>query len=200
MTESLTLATILITVLTSLAAFSSREIFDRFALHPWSIAREGLWYQTITSGFLHGSLGHLLFNMVTLFFFGPYIESRFGPVGFAIIYLGSMLGGSLLTFARRRNQQKYRAIGASGAISGILFGFALLEPLSPIYLMFIPIGIPAAIMAVLFVLVSIFGMRGSWGNIGHDAHLGGAVTGLILTWVLEPRAISIFLDKISRGM
>ena len=105
-----------------------------------------------------------------------------------------MLGGSLLTLLVRRNDPSYRAIGASGAISGVLFGFVLLRPLQSIYLFLIPIGIPAVLFAIGYVAVSVLGMRTRWGKIGHEAHLGGALGGVVLTLLLYPAAWRIFLS------
>lgn len=181
---------------TSLIGFGSRRVFDLGALHPYDMAGRGTWYQAITSGFLHADFGHLVFNMITLFFFGPFVESRLGTAGFLIVYFGSLVGGSLLTFLRKRHDPRYRAIGASGAISGVLFGFVLMRPLEPIYLFLIPVGIPATLFAVGYVLVSLFGMRRGLGRIGHDAHLGGALAGLGLTLALEPGLLPHFLAEI----
>jgi len=192
---SVTLVVILVTALVSLAAFSSPALIRDFGLQPWKIEKDGAWYQTITSGFLHADFTHLLFNMFTLFFFGPALESYLGQAGFLIVYLGSMLGGSLLAFFRHREDESYRAIGASGAVSGVLFGYILFQPFSKIYLFLLPIGIPAFVFAIGYVLVSIGGMRSRRGRIGHDAHLGGAVIGVVLTVLLRPEVWQHFLGQ-----
>lgn len=191
-----TLALLILTIAVSFVAFGSRQVFDRFALHPYGMARRGTWYQAITSGFLHGDLGHLAFNMLTLFFFGPFVEGVLGAAGFLIVYFGAMLAGSLLAFVRRKNEPRYRAIGASGAISGVLFGFVLMRPLSPIYLFLLPIGIPAVLFAVGYVLVSVLGMKHRQGRIGHEAHLGGGLAGMVLTWALDPGFLPRFIEQI----
>lgn len=185
---------IAVTVLTSLGAFSVPGAIARFGLSPWQMRREGRWYQMVTSGFLHADLGHLFFNMFTLFFFGPPIERVLGGAGLLIVYLGSMIAGSLLAFLRHGNDPRYRAIGASGAISGVLFGFILFEPFARIYIFLLPVGIPAILFALGYVAISIFGMRTRLGRIGHDAHLGGAIGGVILTIVLYPDVVRIFLS------
>ncbi len=183
-----------VTALVSLIAFGSPHRLVRFAISPYEVARYGRWYQLLSSGFFHTGFGHLFMNMFTLYFFGPPMERLLGWAGFLILYLGSMLGGSLMTFWFHRRDPGYRALGASGAISGVLFGFILFRPLAPIYVFLIPIGIPAALFAVLYVLVSVYGMKSRYGRIGHEAHLGGALTGVILTIMLEPRALGIFLS------
>lgn len=191
-----TLTLLLATVAASLFGFVSRRAFDAGALHPYGMAHDGTWYQTVTSGFLHADFGHLAFNMITLFFFGPFVEARLGSAGFLIVYFGSLVAGSLLTYLRKRGDTRYRAIGASGAISGVLFGFVLMRPLEPIYLFLIPVGIPATLFAIGYVLVSLFGMRRGLGRIGHDAHLGGALAGFVITLVLEPALLPHFLAEI----
>ena len=156
--------------------------------------REGRWYQMITSGFLHGSFGHLFVNMLTLFFFGRTMETVLGGMRFLVLYLGSLFFGSLLTLILHRHDSSYRAIGASGAVSGIVFGFVLFSPFAPIYMFLLPIGIPAILFAIGYVALSIYGARASLGHIGHAAHLGGAIGGVILTIILYPDVIPIFLS------
>lgn len=189
---SISLILIICNVAFSLAGFSSPGLIKRFAESPWEIRQHGRWYQLITSGFLHANFGHLFVNMLTLYFFGPPMERALGTGPFLILYLGSLLGGSFLTYLAHRSHRSYRALGASGAISGVLFGFVLFRPLAPIYLFFIPIGIPAVLFAVLYVGVSLYGMRSRFGRIGHEAHLGGALAGLFLTVALYPDALRIF--------
>ncbi|MCA9758770.1 MAG: rhomboid family intramembrane serine protease [Candidatus Eisenbacteria bacterium] len=197
--SNLTPATVVLlvtTVLVSFASFGSEAVFRRFALYPYGVAREGNWHQTITSGFLHADLTHLGFNMITLFFFGPTVERYLGTPSFLIVYFGSMLVGSLVTFVRKKEDPRYRAIGASGAISGVLFAFVLMAPFQKIYLLLVPIGIPAVLFALGYIAVSAFGMKQGRGRIGHDAHLGGALAGLVLTIALSPQTFSSFLSQI----
>ena len=188
------LVVLIVTVATSLVGLGSPGIIRRFAECPYEIVRFGRGYQLFTSGFLHADLGHLFMNMFTLYFFGPAMERILGSGGFLVLYLGSLLAGSLLTLALRSRDPGYRAIGASGAISGLLFGYVLFRPLSRIYIFLIPVGIPAVLFALGYVAISILGMRSRWGRIGHEAHLGGALGGLLLTLLLYPGAWRIFLS------
>jgi membrane associated rhomboid family serine protease len=188
---------LIILVLTSgvsVLAFVSPGMIRRYAESPYEIVRYGRWHQLFTSGFLHADLGHLLMNMITLYYFGPAMESVLGGGKFLILYLGSMLAGSLLTLALRWRDPGYRAVGASGAISGVLFSFVVFRPLAPIYLFLIPIGIPAVLFAVGYVAISVAGMKSRAGRIGHEAHLGGAAGGLVLTVLLYPDAVRIFFS------
>lgn len=180
----------------SLFAFSN-EAFGRWGiLHSGSVLRGQEWHRVLTSGFLHADYGHLFFNMLTLFFFGPRIELIIGSQSFFIVYLAALLGGNLFALFRHRDDYNYSALGASGAVSGIVFSFCLFYPFTMIFVFVIPV--PAIIYAVLFVLYSMYGMGRNNDNIGHDAHLAGAVIGVIATIVVEPRSLPFFIDQISK--
>lgn len=190
-------------VLTSMYAFyGDPTLIDRWSFKPVAVIKGKEYHRIITGGFLHGSFGHLAFNMITLFFFGPWIEVYLGPVKFLVVYFGSEIAAHVVTMMFHKDNPSYAAVGASGAISGILFSFCLFEPFQKIYLLIFPVGIPAFLFAILYVLFSIFAMRQSGSdrmapgsNIAHEAHLGGAVGGLLLTILLEPAAIAIFLSN-----
>ncbi len=190
-----TLTILVVTVLTSLAAFTSPGAVRDFAISPWEVIRHRRWYQLLSSGFLHGSIGHLFVNMLTLYFFGPAIEGILGPRGFLLLYLGSLICGSLTTIIFHRGDPSYRAVGASGAVTGVVFSFALFRPFARLFLFLIPVPIPAILFAVGYVLVSLFGIRSGWGRVGHAAHLGGAVGGVILTILIHPSVVRIFLSN-----
>ncbi|MBD3163491.1 MAG: rhomboid family intramembrane serine protease [Candidatus Eisenbacteria bacterium] len=183
-----------ITILASLGAWSNRALMHGQVLQPYAVVRYGRWHQLLTSGFLHANGAHLFLNMFTLFFFGPPMERALGSLDFLVLYVGSLLAGSFATLAFHKDDPGYRAVGASGAISGVVFGFVLFRPLAKIYLFLIPIGIPAVLFAIGYLAVSLYGARTRWGNIGHTAHLGGAVGGIVLTVLLYPRVVGIFLS------
>jgi membrane associated rhomboid family serine protease len=124
--------------------------------------------------------------MITLFFFGPVVESALGPLAMLGLYLASELGATLLSLVSHYHDPTYRSLGASGAISGVLFAAIVLQPTMGVYVFFIPVAIPAPLFAVAYVAYSYFGARHRLGNIGHDAHLGGAVTGFLLAGWLAP--------------
>ena len=140
----------------------------------------------ITSGFLHADYMHLLFNMYTLYIFAPIVVSQLGELHFLIIYMVSLLLGSLFSFFFHKHQPHYSAIGASGAVSGILYASILLYPEMSLYLFFIPIPIPSYVFGIGYLLYSIYGMKNKHGNIGHDAHFGGAVGGYLITLAIMP--------------
>ena len=191
---SVSLTVLLATVVVSMIAIYSRTAIRRFAECPYEIVRYGRWHQLITSGFIHADLGHLFMNMFTLYYFGRPIETALGSWRFLVLYFGSMLAGSLLTLLAHYRDPAYRALGASGAISGVVFSFVLFAPLASVYVFLIPVGIPAFLFALGYVAISIIGMRRRLGRIGHEAHLGGAVGGVLLTLLLHPGVWRRFLS------
>lgn len=200
----ITLFLLLANVLVSgYALFFDESLVDRLAFKPRQILHHGQYQRLLTAGFVHVSGSHLLFNMITLYFFGRPMEWVLGPGKFLALYFGAELAAHGLSLVLHRDTANYAAVGASGAISGVLFGYCLFSPLQPIYIFFVPVGIPAALFAVAYVFLSMYAMRhgrdgGMTGGIAHEAHLGGALGGLILTILLEPRAIQVFLNEISR--
>ncbi len=184
------------TVVISLyAIYRNQSFYERFLLNPWDVVNEGRWYLLITSGFLHADMAHLLFNMLTFYFFAFTLASYVGTINFLIIYIGSLFLSNITTVIKNKNNPYYRAVGASGAISGILFSFILFEPGSRIYLYF-AIGIPAPIFAALYLAYCYYASKRSQDLINHEAHLWGSLSGLILTAILYPNLISYYLDKI----
>ncbi len=179
-----------INVIASVFAFSNKEFLEVNIFHMGAVLRRKEYYRIITSSFLHGDPMHLLFNMVTLFFFGPALEHLMGTGNFAVLYFGSQLGAEAVTIWFKRRNLDYRSLGASGAVSGVVVGFSLYAPFSLLYI-FGLIPIPAILFAALFILYSIFAMGGR-GRIAHEAHLGGAVFGGILFAILSPHLVNLF--------
>lgn len=172
-------------ILFSLKGFNDISFFRKFEFHIGSI-RAGEQIRMVTSGFLHADMGHLFFNMFTLFMFAPVVTNYFGSASFLLIYMGSLVFGSLLTLLMHKNDYSYRAIGASGAVTGVLYSAILIEPSMSLYLFFIPIPIPAYLFGIGYLLYSIYGMKAKNDNIGHTAHFGGAVGGYLITLLKEP--------------
>jgi len=172
-------------VLFSLKGFNDLSFFRKFEFHIGSI-RAGEQIRMITSGFLHADWGHLFFNMFTLFMFAPVVINYFGSTSFLLIYMASLVFGSLLTLVMHKNEYSYRAIGASGAVTGILYSAILINPSMSLYLYFIPIPIPAYLFGIGYLLYSIYGMKAKRDNIGHTAHFGGAIGGYLITIIKEP--------------
>ena len=185
--QNLHIATIVIiaaNVIISLKGFKDFSFFEKYKFNIAGI-RKGEQIRMFTSAFLHGDFNHLLFNMLTLYFFAGVVISYLGVVQFVLIYLGSLLLGSLLSFYFHKDEYHYSAVGASGAVMGILYAAILFIPDQNLYLFF-AIPIPAWIFGVAYLLYSIYGMKKKLGNIGHDAHIGGAIAGYVLTIIFAP--------------
>ena len=174
-----------IIVLTSYKGFNDFSFFRKYEFHIGSI-RAGENIRMFSSAFLHGDWGHLFFNMFTLYMFAPVVISYFDSFSFLVIYFGSLVFGSLLTLLFHKDEYSYRAIGASGAVTGILYSAILLNPDMSLYLFFIPIPIPAYIFGIGYLLYSIYGMKAKNDNIGHTAHFGGAIGGYLITILKQP--------------
>jgi membrane associated rhomboid family serine protease len=180
---------IAVNLLVSFKGFGDEYFFRKYEFHIGSI-RAGEHVRMITSAFLHADLGHLFFNMFTLYMFAPVVIQYFDNFSFLSIYVGSLVFGSLLTLLFHKDDYSYRAIGASGAVTGILYSAILLQPDMSLYLFFIPIPIPAYIFGIGYLLYSIYGMKAKNDNIGHTAHFGGAIGGYLLTIIKEPQMIT----------
>tara|TARA_R110000787_G_scaffold59922_14_gene135961 strand:+ start:28948 stop:29598 length:651 start_codon:yes stop_codon:yes gene_type:complete len=184
-----TLAIIAANVIISLKGFKDFSFFEKYKFNIGGI-RRGEQFRMFSSGFLHMDFSHLLFNMLTLYFFADVVIGSIGFVKFLIIYFASLLVGNLLSFYFHKDEYHYSAIGASGAVSGILYSAILFYPNMSLYMFFIPIPIPAWVFGILYLLYSIYGMKKSLGNIGHDAHFGGALAGYVLTILFAPSLLN----------
>ncbi|WP_298535581.1 rhomboid family intramembrane serine protease [uncultured Algibacter sp.] len=171
--------------LISYKGFSDFNFFNKYKFHVGSI-RGGEQLRMFSSGFLHADTQHLLFNMLTLYFFADVVISILSPIQFLLIYIGSLMLGSILSLYFHKNEYNYTAVGASGAVSGVIYSAILLQPGMSLYLFFIPIPIPAYLFGIGYLLYTIYGMKKRIGNIGHDAHFGGAIGGYLITLILSP--------------
>jgi membrane associated rhomboid family serine protease len=163
-------------------------------LVPYAVEQYNEWYRFLTSGFIHADLMHLGFNMMTFYYFAFRYESIVGSGQFFLIYMGSMVLADVMTYVKNKNNPNYAALGASGAISGLLFSFILYDPGMSLYIMFVPIAIPAPIFAVLYLVYSWYADKKSYDNINHNAHLWGALTGVVLTALIDFSAFKGFID------
>jgi len=186
--QSIDIVTIVIiaaNVLISLKGFNDYAFFERYKFNVAGV-RRGEQIRMFSSGFLHVDYTHLLFNMLTLYFFAPVVVMQVWVIKFLLIYLASLIVGNLLSFYFHKDEYHYSAVGASGAVMGVLYASILLYPQMSLFLFFIPIPIPAWIFGIGYLLYSIYGMRSRLGNIGHDAHFGGAIAGYVLTLFFVP--------------
>jgi membrane associated rhomboid family serine protease len=177
------------TVLVSLGGLRSSDFLERFLFAPRPILREGEYHRLLTSGFLHADWAHLFFNMYSLYSFGAPIERVFGAGIFVAIYFAGIVGGNLVSLFLHRNDD-YRALGASGGVCGVIFAAIFLMPGGMVYVFPIPAAVPSPVYAILFIFISFFGIRSRVGRIGHDAHLGGAIIGLLVATWIRPSIVS----------
>ncbi|MBA4148036.1 MAG: rhomboid family intramembrane serine protease [Verrucomicrobia bacterium] len=179
-----TIGLIALTCWISYKGFKSSIFVEKYIFCPESILAYKEFYRLISSGFLHANVSHLLCNMVTLYLFGRGLEIVFGPIQFFLIYFGSIVGGSILSLWLHRNHV-YQAYGASGGVCGVMFAHIFLFPGGSISMFMLPIWIPSWLYAILFMVGSCYGIKRQSDNIGHDAHLGGAIAGLVVTTLLH---------------
>jgi membrane associated rhomboid family serine protease len=199
---SITLIIIAFTCALSIWGFNNLDVFNKCKHYPYQEERHREFYRWLTSGFVHADYQHLLFNMFTLYFFGERVEHYFAvnlPLGmtfFLVFYLLGIAMACAPTFFEHRNNPRYAAIGASGAVSAVLFAAILFEPNNKIYLMIFPFGMPGWIFGILYLAYSQYASRNSNDNIGHTAHFYGALFGFILPIVLKPSLFSAFLAQL----
>lgn len=175
---------IVINVLFSLKGFNDEAFFRKYQFHVGSI-RAGEQIRMISSAFLHADFFHLAFNMIALYSFAPVVIYQLGSLSFLLVYFGSLIFGSLLTMFFHGNEYSYRAVGASGAVTGIIYSSILLYP-DMVIGIFGVIPMPAYVFGIAYLLYSIYGMKTKNDNIGHTAHFGGAIGGYAITLLKEP--------------
>jgi membrane associated rhomboid family serine protease len=178
------IAIIVANSLFSYKGFNDQSFFRKYEFHMGSV-RSGEQIRILSSGFLHADIAHLAFNMITLYFFAPVVIAYMGSFLFVIVYFGSLIFGSLLTILFHKDDYNYRAVGASGAVTGVLYSAILLQPDMMLGIFFI-IPMPAYLFGILYLLYSIYGMRAKNDNIGHTAHFGGAIGGYLITIITNP--------------
>lgn len=179
------LVLILATVLISYKGIKDSLFSRKNEFHIGSI-QAGEQFRMLSSGFLHADFQHLFFNMFTLYLFAPYVVFHFGNFYFFVLYFGSLIAGSLLTLYFHKNEHQYRAVGASGAVTGIIYSAILIEPNIYMYGF-----MPGYVFGFLYLILSIYGMKTKRDNIGHVAHFGGAIGGFVITLIKEPEFLSM---------
>jgi len=178
---------IAVNVLFSYKGFNDYGFFRKYEFHIGSILG-GERYRMLSSAFLHADLMHLAFNMITFYFFAPWVIGALGNWSFLLVYVGSLFIGNFLTLYLHKNDYNYRAVGASGAVTGIIYSAILFNPNAKLYLFF-ALPIPAYLFGIGYLLYSIYGMKAKNDNIGHTAHFGGAIGGYIITLCMAPQLL-----------
>ncbi len=190
-------------VLISLAGFSDPRILSRLIMNPYRVRHNGEYYRFITSGFIHAHYPHLMFNMFSFYFFGPAVESIFhaifpqaGGVLYVVFYLMALIVSDISTYIKYSDSPGYNSLGASGAVSAIVFAFIVFNPIEPHLCVFFALCMPGIILGILYLIFSYQQARGSNDSINHDAHLFGALFGVIFCIAVYPRSIQLFIEQI----
>ena len=192
-----------VTIAVSFLAFNNVLLMQRFIMNPYYTFRRREYHRFITSGFIHNDHMHLIFNMLSLYFFGTAVEDVFrayfgalGQVYFIVLYVMGIVVSDLPTFFKHKDNPRYSSLGASGGVAAVIFAFIIFHPLEEIYLYF-AIGIPGFILGTLYLIFSWYQGKKSNDNINHDAHLYGALFGLIFCIIIYPPSIVHFFEQIS---
>jgi membrane associated rhomboid family serine protease len=182
---SITVIIIIITTLVSIGGFSNQKIIDELIFYPPAVSQQKQWYRFFTCGLIHADWGHLFFNMLSLYLFGRFVEQGFtdlfggqGKWLYLLMYVSALLVSLLPSFTKNKNNYYYRSLGASGAVSAVVFAGLMLVPTLSLYIFFIPIPIPGFIFAPLYLLISFWLERKGGGSINHSAHIWGSLFGL----------------------
>lgn len=200
---SLSIILIVITVAASIYAWNHQDKYYKWMMNPYSVVHKNQYYRMITSGFIHNGYVHLLFNMITLYFFGDVIERIFqyyyggkGILYFLLLYFLGMVIADIPSIIKYRDNPNYNSLGASGAVSAVVFASILFNPTAKICV-FLPIlCLPGFIFGILFLIYSYYQGKRMADNINHDAHLWGALFGVVFSIILQPRVVVSFFDQI----
>jgi len=179
---------ILTLIVSLIGLFAAPQVIERSLLRPYWLLRNREYHRLVTSGFVHADLGHLIFNMITFYFFAFQLEQRIGTTKFLALYLIGLGLSDLGTYFKHRNEPNYASLGASGAILAVLFASIVYFPEQSLFIIPIPVPLPAPLFAVGYLIYSYFSSKHSRGRINHDAHIGGALTGLAFVAVTDPGA------------
>lgn len=185
------------TIVTSLYAFYDNSVYGKFMLHPYSVSKGSNVYTLITSGLIHADWMHLFFNMFTFYAFAFTLERLMGSWQFGLLYFLGLVLSDIPTVFKQKDNFHYNSLGASGAVSAVLFSYILFNPMAKLYIMFIPIGIPAVVFGFLYLIYCAYASRNSRDHINHDAHFFGALTGLIFTIIFVPGIIQNFISVLT---
>ena len=198
---SFTVIIVSITCLISFVAFSNLKLMDTLIFWPPAVSMRHQYWRFVTCGFIHADFMHLLFNMVTLYFFGTALENYYmGELGlqhyyFLLLYFFALIVANIPTYIKRKDDYNYRSLGASGAVCAVLFAFILIRPWDVIYLYFLKL--PAILYAVLFLAYSVYMSKRGGDNVNHDAHLWGALFGVVFTILADHSVVETFLNQMS---
>ena len=189
-----------ITLIVTFIAFYNDDFYHRMMLQPYNVYRGNYIYTLFTSGFIHKDLMHLMFNMLTYYFFAFDLERSLGHWQFGLLYMLSLILSDLPSVAKHKNDLWYRSLGASGAISAVVFSAILFNPLGGMGILFIPVRIPAVLFGVLYLVYCSYASKQARDGINHDAHFFGALAGVMITVLLMPPIVPYFFHTVTEGV
>lgn len=199
---SITNLIIIVTAIVSYLAMRNQNIMQQLIMHPYTVYHGKQYYRILTSGFVHNGWIHLIFNMLALYFFGPWIESIFkelypnaGNLLYILFYISGLIISDITTFIKQKENPRYFSLGASGAVSAVVFSWIMFFPTQTIYFYFIPM--PGFVLGVLYLVYSYYQSKNPDTHINHDAHLWGALYGIVFTIILYPSVIPRFIQQLS---
>ncbi|HET6255667.1 MAG TPA: rhomboid family intramembrane serine protease [Puia sp.] len=202
MSQSITMIILVLTTIISFVSFNSSRLMEALIFWPPAISMRHQYYRFITCGFIHADLMHLAFNMFTLYFFGRVLENYYmGILGlqhyyFTLLYFSALIVANIPSYLKQHDNYNYRSLGASGAVCAVMFAFILISPWETLYI-FGRVPVPAIIYALLFLGYTIYMSRRGGDNVNHDAHLWGAIYGMVFTIVARPSVVTTFLNELS---
>lgn len=204
----ITIILIILTTLISIRAFKDNDLMSRIIFHPPAV-KHGEWHRLFTYGVAHADYTHLIFNMFTLYFFGPEIESVFksilgqttGSIFYILLYLSALNVSIIPSYFKNKDNASYYSLGASGAVSAIIFAYVLINPMNYMGVLFIPVMLPAFLFGLIFILISMSLEKKQSGGINHSAHIAGGIYGIIYMIaiffiVADINLLSSFIDQI----
>ena len=201
MPQSITMIILVLTTIISFLSFNNSRLMDALIFWPPAISMRRQYYRFLTCGFIHADIMHLAFNMITLYFFGRGLELFYmGRLGlqhyyFTLLYLSAIVVANIPSYLKQHDNYNYRSLGASGGVCAVLFAFILIDPWETLQL-FGLVDVPAIAYAVLFLAYTIYMSRRGGDNVNHDAHLWGAIYGVVFTIIAHPRVVNTFLNEL----
>ena len=186
-----------LTILSSVLAFSNPNLYANMILHPYSVSRGSRVYTVITSGFIHADWMHLFFNMMSYYFFAFDLEKVLGHWQFGLLYMASLVLSDLPTVQKHKNDEWYHSLGASGAVSAAIFSAIMFAPFNTMMIMPIPIPMYSIVFGILYLVYCHFASKHARDNINHDAHFFGALSGILITIILNPHLAHTFIEQVT---
>lgn len=192
----MTFIILIVTVLISWYAFGKNDIIDKYLYRPYDIEKKNEYWRFVTSAFLHNDWMHLIFNMISLFFFAPLVESAIGSFGLLFLYITGAAGSLLPNYFKNKRYSGYQALGASGAVSAVVFAAIMIAPYSQLMFILLPVPMSAWVFGLLYLSVSWYMYKRDTDNVGHDVHIYGSLYGLLFIILYDFSYLTNFINNL----